>query len=49
MKVLKQINKFTFQEVEVPDHVVDEVYSTWLNSNSTEKFDLLKLIEEKGE
>lgn len=45
MKALKQINKFTFEEVEVPDHVVEELYTEWYRSDSSKKFDIFELLQ----
>lgn len=51
MKVLSQVNKFTFEEVEIPDEVMEELYTEWyqrsLDEMDAERFDVIQMLKPK--
>jgi hypothetical protein len=53
MKVLSQVNMFTFEEIEIPDELMEELYQEWYQRSLNEmdfestKFDAIQMLESK--
>lgn len=53
MKVLSQVNKFTFEEVEIPDEVMEDLYQEWYQRSLDEmdfeytRFDAIQMLSQK--
>jgi hypothetical protein len=53
MKVLSQVNKFTFEEVEIPDSLMEELYTEWYQRSLDEidfeytRFDAIQMLSQK--
>lgn len=52
MKVLAQVNKFTFKEIEIPDELMEELYQEWYQRSLNEmdfesRFDAIQMLQPK--